>query len=355
MFLLVACGKKEGVTITLDMDKEVPPNGQVILFELTAEGMIPVDTLGMNDEMTFEVNLLPKKETFYRVDIFRTQYVNLILSEQDDDVNITIEGTTTEIKGSDKSNMILAIENLLSKAKQDAQKLNQEAMMANQQGDNNTVQAIIDQYQDMQKQLLVEIKNKVSEASPSLVALYGLNFLDIETEFQFYDSIVSKVLEAHPDNFWASELKTNLDMIRVLAVGETAPDFTLNDPEGNPISLSHLRGKYVLIDFWAAWCRPCREENPNVVRAYQKYGGEKFEILGVSLDRTKEAWLKAINDDGLPWLHVSDLQYFNSEAARLYNINAIPATYLIDPSGKILAKNLRGPSLDEKLLELFGE
>jgi peroxiredoxin len=109
-----------------------------------------------------------------------------------------------------------------------------------------------------------------------------------------------------------------------------------------------------MIDFWAAWCRPCRLENPNVVRMYQAYNNRGFEVLGVSLDRTKEAWLKAIADDGLTWTQISDLKYFESEAARTYQINAIPATYLIDPDGNIIAKNLRGAELEAKLQEIFG-
>ncbi|MCU0402517.1 MAG: TlpA family protein disulfide reductase, partial [Algoriphagus sp.] len=104
---------------------------------------------------------------------------------------------------------------------------------------------------------------------------------------------------------------------------------------------------------WAAWCKPCRQENPNVVRLYNQYKDKGFEVFGVSLDRTKEDWIKAIADDQLTWTHVSDLKYFNSAAAELYKIDAIPATYMIDPDGKIIARDLRGPSLENKLAELF--
>ena len=110
----------------------------------------------------------------------------------------------------------------------------------------------------------------------------------------------------------------------------------------------------MLIDFWAAWCRPCRAENPNVVKMYNKYKDENFEILGVSLDRRKQDWVNAIEKDGLIWKHVSDLKYYGSEAALTYRVNAIPATYLIDPDGKILAKGLRGETLRKKLEEIFG-
>ena len=125
------------------------------------------------------------------------------------------------------------------------------------------------------------------------------------------------------------------------------------NPQGEMVKLSDMKGKYVLIDFWAAWCKPCRQENPNLVRMYNLYKDKGFEVFGVSLDRTKEDWLKAIEDDVLTWTHVSDLQYFNSKAAETYQINAIPATYMLDPDGKIIAKDLRGPSLENKLAEIF--
>jgi thiol-disulfide isomerase/thioredoxin len=120
------------------------------------------------------------------------------------------------------------------------------------------------------------------------------------------------------------------------------------------VPLSSLRGKIVLVDFWAQWCRPCRIENPNIVDAYQKYKDKGFEVYGVSLDRSRENWLQGIEEDGLPWTHVSDLEYWQSEAARTYNINAIPASFLLDEEGRIIAKDLRGPLLHQKLKEILG-
>jgi len=138
------------------------------------------------------------------------------------------------------------------------------------------------------------------------------------------------------------------------SIGSTATDFTQADTLGKPVSLSSFRGKYVLLDFWASWCRPCRLENPAVVRAFQKFKKKNFTVLGVSLDQNKEAWLKAIKADNLTWTHVSDLQQWSNAVAQLYRVQGIPQNFLIDPTGKIIGRNLRGAELEAKLCEVLG-
>jgi peroxiredoxin len=149
-------------------------------------------------------------------------------------------------------------------------------------------------------------------------------------------------------------MKERLVAMKLVSVGQKAPDFTMNDTGGTPVSLSSKLGpKLLLIDFWAAWCNPCRQENPNVVKVFNEFHKKGFDVLGISLDQKKEDWLKAISDDKLAWTHLSDLKYWENTAARLYAVNSIPSNFLVDETGTIIGRNLRGDDLYKKVKEIL--
>lgn len=192
--------------------------------------------------------------------------------------------------------------------------------------------------------------NPASYVTPTLLRSmsYEMSAEEIESAIATLDTNVAKIPIVN-------DLRTRAEAMKAVSVGQKAPDFTLNNVEGNPVSLySKVGTKLLLVDFWAAWCGPCRAENPNVVKVYKEFNRKGFDVFGVSLDRTKEDWVKAIADDNLTWTHVSDLQYWSSAAAKLYAVNSIPANFLLDENGVIIARNLRGDDLYNKVKEILG-
>lgn len=207
------------------------------------------------------------------------------------------------------------------------------------------------------REYLIEFINEDPDNLANFTALQRLNMKEDLDLFKVVRDALSGRMQGNyffdnlSEQIAATEEQVRLESL--LKPGSTVPDISLPDPEGETVSLSSLRGNYVLIDFWASWCKPCRMENPNVVRLYNEYKDENFEIFGVSLDRNKEKWIGAIEADNLTWTHVSDLKFWQSDAAKLYNVKSIPFTVLIDPEGKVIATKLRGRSLELKLQEIF--
>lgn len=228
---------------------------------------------------------------------------------------------------------------------------------ASKAGDIQKVTEIRDQYKALQEEVMKLEKDFIknhpaSYASP--VILQGLSYSmeasEIESFINVLDTNVAKVPVI-------MDLMDRVNRMKAVEIGKTAPDFTLNDVDDNPVSLSSRIGKskILLVDFWASWCSPCRQENPNVVKVWKEFNKKGFDVFGVSLDRPgeKESWLKAISDDKLTWTHVSDLQFWNCEAAKLYAVSSIPANFLLDEKGTIIAKNLREEDLYNKVKEIL--
>ncbi len=209
---------------------------------------------------------------------------------------------------------------------------------------------------DSSKAYFSRLLDKTPGKSQMRKVLYSglLNGL-AQNKNELYAYLGGQYLKEFPEpTAFTYNLEAEVKEMQKLGVGAQAPELNFPSPEGPSVSLSSLKGKVVLIDFWASWCRPCRAENPNVVRIYQKYHSKGFEILGVSLDKEKDKWVQAIQDDNLTWKHVSDLGGWQSASAKAYSVTSIPMTYLVDKEGNILGKGLRGPALEQKLQSIFG-
>jgi len=355
-----------------------PKNTKIILGRLTQTSIEPIDSTNLNDkgEFTFS-KIINKNPEYYLLRVGNKGYLYLIL---DSAVQIDLKGNadnimeTYTVTGSKDCEILqkASQHNLKNLMRVDSISKIYQANIKNPKLDS--VKASLDiVYKEIFDDEQTFVKKMIKENTSSLASymllyqqLGNQNFLlNPQEDMAIYEKVDDALYSKYPNNAYAQSLHTYLIQLKEqlkaqaqaqknTAIGTEAPDFEVPTPDGKTIKLSDLRGQYVLLDFWASWCRPCRGENPNVVAAYKKYHSKGFEILQVSLDKSKEAWENAIKKDGLgAWKHGSDLQYWQSAPARLYNVQSIPANFLIDKEGKIIATNLRGPALGAKLSEVL--
>lgn len=235
---------------------------------------------------------------------------------------------------------------------------NKQVAIAQEKKDEATLQKIQNEFQASQDATALKIKSLLPEMGTNLVAIWTAgNFFPNDSSVIF--SVADRFKKDGKFNQKNIHVKTFLEYakrLRGITIGTEAPEIAMKNTKDSVVVLSSMKGKYVLVDFWASWCGPCRRENPNVVRLFYKYKDKGFDILGVSLDQSKDPWLKAIEKDGLAWTQISDLQYWNSAAAQAYGVQAIPASFLLDKEGKVIAKFVGDSAdLEKKLEELFPE
>lgn len=356
LFLYCSSDKRGNVTIIGTLNNS---NGEkLILEQLTFSHAIAKDSVVVDKNGNFEINTNLPEKGFYRLKINDKNFLVLIL-DTIETINIKANASNMAdgytIDGTSEDSKLLQILNEQMK-KSAIKRDSLQRVFMSKQGDPNIEQIGLQleaEFNTIINEQIDYIKKFISNHKYSFASLAAIEQLNPESDLEIYKILHDGLNEKFPNSSYVQAFTSRYKELSKLAIGSNAPDIVMNTPTGETLSLTSLKGKVVLIDFWASWCKPCRMENPNVVKLYAKYKDKGFEILGVSLDKEKAAWEQAIKDDNLTWKHVSDLAFWNSTVVKQYNITGVPYTVLVDKEGKIIAKGLRGKQLEQKLEEIF--
>jgi len=323
--------RQSGTWINLDSAEIIEQKGIFIRNEMEQPEMLFVQLKGQR----------------FRVPVFAENSNIEVIGDSEKSQKVMISGSASQIEYDSYLEKVSIYENQLKEIYDEYRKASEEK--------NDDLIAELDaKYEDINDQKMDFTYNYILENPASVVSAYIAKNNNYYLELDQLDAIATGYDASIDSSVYVKDLRARVAILKSVAIGKKYIDFTMNDVNGAPVALSTLvGGKYVLLDFWAAWCGPCRRENPNVVAIYNDYKDKGFDVVGISLDRKKEDWLKAIEDDKLTWNHISDLAYWNNAAAKLYGVNSIPHSILLDRDGIIIAKNLRGEELRNKIAELL--
>lgn len=355
LVVLASCGKTDQYKVSGTV--EGVTEGQAVLQKIEAQGPAAVDTVEIIDgAFTFTGSVEHPELHLIYVDDNQVP-VAFFLENANITINADVENMQdAEVAGSEINAKFKEFNDGVP-SNDRAQSLQQEFMAARQSGDQEKMQELAAEYQGIMQEQQQYYRDFVMANTDNVVGAFLAMNMAGSMELPELEELVASLQESNAGHPYVLELEKMLEPMKkqqaaetAIQVGSAAPDFTLTDLEGNEVSLADFQGKYVFLDFWASWCSPCRNESPNMVKAYEEFGGENFEIVGVSLDKTAEPWRKAVEEDNMTWTLLHDPQ---GDVANTYGVQSIPFTLLLDKEGNIIEKNLRGEQLQNKLKELL--
>ncbi len=353
--LIVSCSDNKS---KISGNIENAKNETLFFEQLTPTKVNKLDSVKIEKNGDFKLSVKIPEYGFYRVRLTDNNFITLLL-DTTSSVEITANALNMQdgytVKGSPESEKIADLFNGMKKTFATRDSVSKLYNMLAQEGklDSITAAALTSKFLSITAANREYVLNFAKENNNTLLPLLAVEYLNPQEDVVEIAKIVELLNTNFPNSDYVKPLVARVNEMKRLSIGSQAPEIIVNDPEGKQIALSSFRGKVVLIDFWASWCGPCRKENPNVVKVYDKYKNKGFEIFGVSLDKEKDAWLQAIAADKLIWKHGSELAFWNSSFVKTYNIDGIPKTVLVDKNGIIIAKDLRGEQLEQKLAEVL--
>jgi len=323
---------------------------------LLYEGETVVDSVALGKDNKFKFEGTATEATLYTLIVGQQPYMLVLKNGEQVEFKTDLNNDAAQysVSGSETSSKLQELAVIRERFQKEQTALQNEYEQRIEKGEEASAvqRELMEKSYNSIGQLSEQALQFSNENKDNLAGFYGMLFLFSIDPTTYEEQLIKYAEETKskfPDNPFVQSFAKHMEGLKPLSIGQEAPNFTSLTPNGKAVKLSDLRGQYVLLDFWASWCAPCREENPNIVSQYHRFKNKGFTVLGVSLDKNQASWIKAIKDDKLEWTQLSDLKQWDSEAGQLYNISAIPASFLIDPDGKIIGKNLRGPALKEFL------